>query len=1039
MWKYSLFIFCALFAQATFGQRGGPMFVPVSNDVTAPTTPAAYQYQKYGDVPIDTKTGIPSIGAPLYSIPCRDINWPISLKYNARGFKPSEIATEVGLGWTLETIGIISTQSSGPNDLVMPYDDDSTVVRRILDLSPSGGGSSCSYSNSGDQLIASENVISNTHNYLPDIYFLSMPGESVKFFIYKDTGYTIPASDTKIYLTRQYDGGDFDKALITVVDDKGTKYFFSTRGYSKNNSICQVGNRTLSLEKNYIFKLDSMRNIKNDFLQFYYHDATYSYAGQGSLNENEIPDVQDYPCNNFSPSQYAHDCSTSFDVQEEMLDSILASSGFVVKFKYNSRTDISGAEKLDTIICSNGTSSKTFVFYNSYFGTSIDQNLRLKLDSIKTYSQSTGIFDETYSFNYYTTNVLPVTTTLSVDSAGYYTGSDNDIENSPRLFDRGADLSIAQACVLNQINYPTGGFTKFYYELSPEFGGLRVNKTEDNPVQGPSIFKRYEYVVNHPPIKGIFSLPITTTFIYLVPGSTEIAADCSYTRYSSQSAGRTPYYSENFFYDTVREYFGQSGELGKIVYAYSRPKNYSYNALVLDAVMTEKDTYKNTGTGWQKLKAEINSYATELDSNLTSQFAVPVNPKEKRVWGTIIQQVRGEMFLHTVFGGVIQCLPKLYNQQHFSICTFPVELTEKKARDYFYNGATVDSVEQKEDFLYQSDNHNKATFYSYSKSNQDTNQQYFIFPQDYAAGTVFIDSLVKKNYSASPIEATTFINKNSSLFLSSGKINMFNNQSLFDTSFTYDTRSLIPLSSFRFSNKTSAGQLPYQSSGQSFSKDGAYTVDNVVDSYNNSNIAEAHNRKDMHNSFLWGYNSSYLIAQVKDATITDIAATSFEADVNGNWSIGSSSRDTTGAVTGKMSYQLSNGNVVKSSLNSSHLYTLTYWTKNSSAFSITGNQGTPVLAFSVGGWHCFVHSITGISTLTLSGTGLIDELRLYPTGSQMVTFTYDPLIGMTSQCDINNRIIYYEYDNLNRLKLIRDQDHNILKTYDYKYQANSNQ
>jgi YD repeat-containing protein len=51
----------------------------------------------------------------------------------------------------------------------------------------------------------------------------------------------------------------------------------------------------------------------------------------------------------------------------------------------------------------------------------------------------------------------------------------------------------------------------------------------------------------------------------------------------------------------------------------------------------------------------------------------------------------------------------------------------------------------------------------------------------------------------------------------------------------------------------------------------------------------------------------------------------------------------------------------------------------------------------------------------------------------MSTYTYDPIIGMTSECDINNRISYYEYDALSRLMLIRDQDKNVIKTIEYKY------
>jgi YD repeat-containing protein len=51
----------------------------------------------------------------------------------------------------------------------------------------------------------------------------------------------------------------------------------------------------------------------------------------------------------------------------------------------------------------------------------------------------------------------------------------------------------------------------------------------------------------------------------------------------------------------------------------------------------------------------------------------------------------------------------------------------------------------------------------------------------------------------------------------------------------------------------------------------------------------------------------------------------------------------------------------------------------------------------------------------------------------MTTLTYEPMIGATSQCDPNNRIIYYEYDAFGRLALIRDQDRNVVKKICYNY------
>ncbi|MBX9733964.1 MAG: hypothetical protein K2X37_07860, partial [Chitinophagaceae bacterium] len=82
-----------------------------------------------------------------------------------------------------------------------------------------------------------------------------------------------------------------------------------------------------------------------------------------------------------------------------------------------------------------------------------------------------------------------------------------------------------------------------------------------------------------------------------------------------------------------------------------------------------------------------------------------------------------------------------------------------------------------------------------------------------------------------------------------------------------------------------------------------------------------------------------------------------------------------------------------------------------------------------GKWNFNQQPYTG----TTSISGIIDEIRIFPEDAQMTTYAYDSRYGLIGICDMNNRITSYEYDRLGRLKLVRDQDGNIVKTIDYNY------
>ncbi|HEU4472928.1 MAG TPA: DUF5977 domain-containing protein, partial [Flavisolibacter sp.] len=56
-----------------------------------------------------------------------------------------------------------------------------------------------------------------------------------------------------------------------------------------------------------------------------------------------------------------------------------------------------------------------------------------------------------------------------------------------------------------------------------------------------------------------------------------------------------------------------------------------------------------------------------------------------------------------------------------------------------------------------------------------------------------------------------------------------------------------------------------------------------------------------------------------------------------------------------------------------------------------------------------------------------------PVTAMIKSFTYSPLIGITSQTDERGQTTYFSYDHFNRLHLVRDHENNILKRFCYKY------
>lgn len=209
----------------------------------------------------------------------------------------------------------------------------------------------------------------------------------------------------------------------------------------------------------------------------------------------------------------------------------------------------------------------------------------------------------------------------------------------------------------------------------------------------------------------------------------------------------------------------------------------------------------------------------------------------------------------------------------------------------------------------------------------------------------------------------------------------------------------------------------------------------------NRNLREQSKAQDFTTAYVWDSESLLPTAEVTNASFESIAYTSFENYETGNWNNFTNFYANrvflpNGSISGIYAFNVSGGNITKSGLPSGRQHIVSYWSSNGAA-TVTSNTGgtTPVSGPSRLGFTYYEHLLpANSSSITISGSVTIDELRLYPKGSLMTSQTFYRATGMLwAKNQPNNLISYFNYDGYNRLSSIMNENRNYLKTFNYNY------
>lgn len=345
----------------------------------------------------------------------------------------------------------------------------------------------------------------------------------------------------------------------------------------------------------------------------------------------------------------------------------------------------------------------------------------------------------------------------------------------------------------------------------------------------------------------------------------------------------------------------------------------------------------------------------------------------------------------------------------------------KQTREYSYlSGSSIPSTSSTTDFLYSSNNFQPKQTKTANSKNEfiETNIYY---PSDYV-NIPMLQTMTQKGMISMPVATQTYLYKNNNKYLISGNVNEY-------ASLPNGDIGVMRKDEFRNSTPVLESQVAFNNS-QLIPNANLYKEISYIQYAGTSLPSQVTTNGGNKTAFIYDYGNNAIVAKVAGADQSDIAYSSFE-EGNGNWLVTSTNRIPSAAVTGSKCYDIAKGAIVKGGLNSAKTYICSFWKTSNANIALSGVQ-TSRQSSSYNGWELWVYTVAGVNSITLSGTGLIDELRLYPAGTQMSTKTYRPLTGIASECDQNNKIIYYMYDEAGKLMFVRDQDHNILKRYCYK-------
>jgi len=1026
-----------------------------------PPSPEAATLFRFLDYPVNS-TGVPDISIPIYEVKSGALSVPITLSYHAGGRRTSDETGAAGLGWALHAGGMIARTVYGAPDDSRSFPSSLTPENLL------SNATSYQYLK---ELYSESNVNGWDSEY--DIFSYYFGTKSGKFVMnpQRDSVCLIPEAPL------QFSGNSGSQGFpSSVLDEKGNLFEFGQEDERAN-----VPGYGTYLTGRLLTRIISAN--KQDTVTFRYRGRSHRQANSvAEISIVDINETQTYTPGGQYPTyvQRTNTLSTQY-TGVQRLQLIRFREGYLKFNPYiNYLTQTGRADTTDQIasiqlFSRQGQLVKTVALQMSPLGFN-NAGPVSKLDQL-LFKNRVGETVEHYSFDYYPETVPNNTSAANgVDFWGFYNGygynTYGPIETVPSYTisvmadqygllvgqpynitfggaNRQPNYLYALSGVLRRITYPTSGSTEFIYEGNRalrnstvyDCPGLRVAQTTTrDTIGGPPQVRMFRY---GPLVNGVENGYGERA--YLTTAMEDMSYEMRYFPYVSQSTPSNPNsigggppgssgwdfasyrrrtYSSRFlpgiegfaneptFYTTITEYRGTPvGSAGKTTYSYSAPPiNYiahyskpSYpgtlpiggSANGAPSQVRHTWDYSTDGDLRVPYVFQFNQWNRSQLTEKTEYKYVSASNSYQRVHATAYvyrtvqtKVLRGQhLYRNIVVGNLSPYNPFRLEEQYMAeVCGMPLF----SFADYYVTTGKVQLERTNEVFYDEAATFAKTTTSTYNDyqlpkrqevtANGKTLITQTTYPFDTPTTPVH-QQMLDQHQLDYPVEQRTYAGL----------------QPLTTTATQYQPVTRNGVTFFApVQVLTATGTDPLRPRL-------------LFDDWDSrGNVTDQHQQLGTPEAYRWGYDGRYPVAHLVNARhrpttgSAEFYAETFEEHPT---------RSTSHAQTGKYG---SNGNA----------FPVPFFPPAGRSYVLDWQQ-----------WdngHWVYHREPYVGKTFAAGT-YVDDVRVYPVDAQISTYTYEPLVGVTSVTDTNGRSTRYEYDAYGRLSRVRNHLGQILSQQQYHY------